>query len=283
MVCVWCHSKSRSTFHHVIIYSIIPWACYYKVISFYNVLDHNQYYATLVAWVVLRSSTTRDFLSFELMRHTFELIAYSISFPVHISAHGTFAWLVRWSHGGRQVVTRWMECLVRVRCCWNDVSPFDDLQDWTLPQLSLYPCSFSAGWYYGLLLHSASISCSCKFYFVTSVSLHMYFVMRVCWFVCSSLMLRIFGMMSLKIGYRILNCIINLWSLIFGFYLSLGFPQVLFKVIFCCSYCFVYSFLFGIRLCRSLFLSVFVFLLECITDFAKTGQVSDDTIKLINY
>jgi len=38
-------------------------------------------------------------------------------------------------------------------------------------------------------------------------------------------------MMSLIIGYRILNCIINLWSFIFGFYLSLGIPQVLFKVI----------------------------------------------------
>jgi len=51
-------------------------------------------------------------------------------------------------------------------------------------------------------------------------------------FVCSSLMLRIFGMMSLKIGYRILNCIMNLSFLIFGFYLSLGVPQFLFKVIF---------------------------------------------------
>ena len=39
-------------------------------------------------------------------------------------------------------------------------------------------------------------------------------------------------MLSLKIGYRILNCIINLWSFIFGFYLSLGFSQVFFKVIF---------------------------------------------------
>ena len=39
-------------------------------------------------------------------------------------------------------------------------------------------------------------------------------------------------MLSLKIGYRILNCIMNLWSFIFGFYLSLGIPQFLFKVIF---------------------------------------------------
>ena len=62
--------------------------------------------------------------------------------------------------------------------------------------------------------------------------------------------LQIFGMLSLKIGYRILNYIMNFWSLIFGFYLSLGCPQFLFKVIFCCSYQFVYSFLFGIRQCR---------------------------------
>ena len=45
-------------------------------------------------------------------------------------------------------------------------------------------------------------------------------------------MLRIFGMLSLKIGYRILNCIISLWSFIFGFYLSLGIRQILLKVIF---------------------------------------------------
>jgi len=39
-------------------------------------------------------------------------------------------------------------------------------------------------------------------------------------------------MMSLKIGYRILNYLMNFRSLIFGFYLSLGIPQFLFKVIF---------------------------------------------------
>jgi len=39
-------------------------------------------------------------------------------------------------------------------------------------------------------------------------------------------------MMSLKIGYRILNYITISWSFIFGFYLALGIPQVLFKVIF---------------------------------------------------
>jgi len=45
-------------------------------------------------------------------------------------------------------------------------------------------------------------------------------------------------MMSLKIGYRILNCIINFWALIFGFYFSLGDPSSSFKVIFCCSFLF---------------------------------------------
>jgi len=59
-------------------------------------------------------------------------------------------------------------------------------------------------------------------------------------------------------------------------------PLISFLSHFCCSYCFVCSFLFGIRLCRLLFLSVFV-CRNGITEFAKTGQVSDDTINLINY
>jgi len=150
------------------------------------------------------------------------------------------------------------------------------------PQLSHYLCSFSACWHSGLLRRFSYISCSGQSYFVTSVSLHMYFVMRVCWFVCLSLMLRIFDMTSLKIGYRILNYIIISWSVIFGFYLWLGDPSSSFLSHFCCSHCFDCSFLFGIRLCRLLFLSVFV-CRNGITEFAKTGQVSDDTINLINY
>jgi len=58
-------------------------------------------------------------------------------------------------------------------------------------------------------------------------------------------------------------------------------PSTSFQRHFCCSYYFVYSFLFGIRLCWLLFWSVFV-CRNGITDFAKTGQVSDDTINLIN-
>ena len=87
----------------------------------------------------------------------------------------------------------------------------------------------------------------------------------------------------MQLSYRILNYIMKFWFLLFGFYLSLGIPQFLFKV-FCCSYYFVYSFLFGIRLCRLLLLSIFFFVFRSgTTDFAKAGQVSDDTINLINY
>ena len=97
-------------------------------------------------------------------------------------------------------------------------------------------------------------------------------------------MLQIFGMLSLKIGYRILNCIINLWFLIFGFYLSLGVPSSSFQ-----SH-FLLQLLFRMLIpIWNSFVSVVIFIglrffrLECITDFAKTGQVSDDTINLINY
>jgi len=58
-------------------------------------------------------------------------------------------------------------------------------------------------------------------------------------------------------------------------------PSTSFQSHFCCSYCFIYSFLFGIRLCRLLFDRFFV-RRNGTTDFAKTGQVSDDTINLIN-
>ena len=83
-------------------------------------------------------------------------------------------------------------------------------------------------------------------------------------------------MMSLKIGYRILNCIINFWSFIFGFYLSLGVPSSSFQSHFLLQFLFsACSFLFEIRLCRLVFLSVFVFW-SGITEFAEAEQVSDD-------
>ena len=85
---------------------------------------------------------------------------------------------------------------------------------------------------------------------------------------------------SLKIGYRTLNSVIHFWSLILvSIFFAWGLLQI-FSKSFCCSY-FVYSFLFGICLCRLLLWLVFVGR-NGTTDFAKTGQVSDDTINLIN-
>ena len=123
---------------------------------------------------------------------------------------------------------RWANCLVRVRYCGYDVS--------LLLSYKIELCSPSYHRLSVRFLNSAVMAC----YYILQlfpvyacpISLHMYFVIRVCWFVCSSLMLRIFGMQSLKIGYRILNCIMNLRSFIFGFYFSFGIPQLLFKIIF---------------------------------------------------
>ena len=113
------------------------------------------------------------------------------------------------------------------------------------------------------------------------ISLHMYFVIRVCRFVCSSLMLRIFWyavidnrLSTSKLHYDF--TVLYFWLLFF----RLGSLNS-FQSHFCCSYYFVYSFLFGICLCRLLLCSVFV-RWNGTTDFAKTGQVSDDTINLIN-
>jgi len=113
-------------------------------------------------------------------------------------------------------------------------------------------CLVSVRFLHGAIMDCYFIQCifSCFgwFYFVMSVLLHMYFVMRMCWFVCSSLLLRIFGMMSLTISYRILNCIMHLSFLIFWLLSFAWDPSISFQSHFCCSY-FVYSFLFGIRLC----------------------------------
>ena len=88
-------------------------------------------------------------------------------------------------------------------------------------------------------------------------------------------------MLSLKVGYRILNCIMNLWSFVFGFYLSLGVPQLLFKVIFVAVILSTHSYLEFVGVgsyCDRFFVRQ-----NGTTDFAKAGQVSDDTITLINY
>jgi len=94
-------------------------------------------------------------------------------------------------------------------------------------------------------------------------------------------MLRILGMLSLKVGYRILNCIMNLWSFIFGFYFLLGIPQLLFKVIFVAVIILsIHSYLEFV--CVGWYFDLFFVRRNGTTDFAKTGQVSDDTINLIN-
>jgi len=86
---------------------------------------------------------------------------------------------------------------------------------------------------------------------------------------------------GIEIGYRILNCIMNLRSFIFGFYLSLGIPQLLFKVIFVAvSVLSTHSYLEFI--CVGCYCARFFVRRNGTTDFAKTGQVSDDTINLIN-
>ena len=89
-------------------------------------------------------------------------------------------------------------------------------------------------------------------------------------------------MLSLKVGYRILNCIMNLWSFVFGFYLSLGIPQLLFKVIFVAVIVLsIHSYLEFV--CVGCSCDRFFVCRNGTTDFAKAGQVSDDTINLINY
>ena len=116
------------------------------------------------------------------------------------------------------MATRWANCLVRVRYCGYDVS--------LLRSCEIELCSSSYHLLSVRFLNSAIMTC----YYILQlfpvsacpISLHMYFVIRVCRFVCSSLMLRIFGMLSLKIGYRILNCIMALRSFLLAFIFRLG-------------------------------------------------------------
>jgi len=68
--------------------------------------------------------------------------------------------------------------------------------------------------------------------------------------------------------------------LYFGFYLSLGIPQLLFKVIFVAVILSTHSYLEVV--CVGWYFDLFFIRRNGTTDFAKTGQVSDDTINLIN-
>jgi len=129
------------------------------------------------------------------------------------------------------------------------VLPFDDFTSCSLPQLSHYPYPFSEWRLYRGLLQSASISGFAKSISYIRVVAYVFCPAGVS--VCLFVITCEFCMMSSQLSYRILNCIMKFWFLLFGFYLSLGIPQFLFKV-FCCSYYFVYSFLFGIYLCRLL-------------------------------
>ena len=70
------------------------------------------------------------------------------------------------------------------------------------------------------------------------ISLHMYFVIRMCWFVGSSLLLRIFGMLSLqnrlsnsKLHYEIL--VPSFWLLSFAWDPSISFQSLLLQLLFC--------------------------------------------------
>jgi len=86
----------------------------------------------------------------------------------------------------------------------------------------------------------------CKFYFVTSGHC-------ICILSCGCVGLYVvvtvadLGLCHWKVGYRILNCIIIFWSLILVSNFSLGVSSSFYQSHFCCSYCFIYSFLFGIR------------------------------------
>jgi len=189
------------------------------------------------------------------MRHTFEQTVFLFQF-VSLQVDMRCDWYdsCRSVLVTRQVTTVWVNCFVTVRCRWNDVSPFDELTRWNLAPvitLSLFIFGMMTFW--------------------TAATFFIYFLFRpvlfryvrviayvfchagvlVCLFVVN---VADFGMLSLTIGYRILNCIINLWSLIFGFYLLLRVPSSSFQCHFCCSYCVACAFLFGIRLCRWLFL-----------------------------
>jgi len=215
MICVWCHSKFWSTFRFTTIHFIFTVGLLYRtVIPSYSVLEHNQYYATLVVWVVFRnynsSSAPRDFLSLAHVRHIIEIIRRNKA-----GSHSVGKLLC---HGSVSLVMMCRHLMnYRIELCTS---------------YHLIPVH---------LLNGASMDC----YFIlhlfsvpaSPISLHWCHCICILSCGCVGLSVRrwccgFWVCVIKKIGYRILNCIINLWSFIFGFYLSLGFPRVLFKVIF---------------------------------------------------
>ena len=91
-----------------------------------------------------------------------------------------------------QVTTVWVNCFCHGSVYWAlsiAIRLIDQMGFATAITLSLF--------IFGLMTCSTAttffshISCSGQSYCVPFVSLHMYFVVRVCWYVCSSLLLRI--------------------------------------------------------------------------------------------
>jgi len=98
-----------------------------------------------------------------------------------------------------------------------------------VPAITLIPVHFLNGaiMCYCFVLHHFPVPAS--FYFVTLVSLSMYFVMRVCWFVCSSSMLRIFGMLSLKKNWLSNSKLYPSFVVLnLDFIILVGFPRIIF-------------------------------------------------------
>ena len=151
------------------------------------------------------------------------------------------------------------------------MSPFDRLTRWDLALLSPYLCSFHI---FPVPANPISFR-PCHGICILSCGCVGVCVRRYC---CG------FRSMSLKIGYRTLNCILHFWSLILvSIFFAWGLLKIFSKSFLLQLFCLL------IPIWNSLVSVVILyrfFLFVCrngITDFAKTGQVSDDTINLINY
>ena len=140
----------------------------------------------------------------------------------------------RWLWGGRTRSIVSMMC----RSCWVTRLKF------------AHPVITFSLWFpeycrYGLLLHSAAISCFCVSYFVAYVFCHT--GVSVCLFVVN-----VTNFWYAVIENRLSNSKLHYEFTVLYFWLLFFVwdPSTSFQNHFCCSYCFVYSFLFGTRLCR---------------------------------
>ena len=136
----------------------------------------------------------------------------------------------------RHVATVWVNCFVTIRCGWNDVLPFDNLPVELASRYHLIPTHF---------LNSAIMEGhdSMHLFPVSPSSISLRPCHWTCILSCGCVGLSVrryccgFWYDVMDNGYRILNCIMNLSFLIFGFYLSLGIPQFLFKFILLHLFC----------------------------------------------